>query len=163
MVALQLKDKNENSDFALVSKLSKGKVNKDNFEECRKSNKPIAPIPSGSIKQMFCDKDAPEGTIADQVLETSSKFNYQNVLGELMYVYIACRPDIGYAITTLSKFSLEPSRRTGILPKIERADYANCADEPTAPNVLTPAFGVTLGTVGAVSTIERIEINEDLT
>ena len=26
-----------------------------------------------------------------------------------MYVYIICRPDIGYAITTLSKFSSEPS------------------------------------------------------
>ena len=26
-----------------------------------------------------------------------------------MYMYITCRPDIGYAITTLSKFSSEPS------------------------------------------------------
>ena len=25
-----------------------------------------------------------------------------------MYVYITCRPDIGYAITTLSKFFLKP-------------------------------------------------------
>ena len=63
-------------------------------------------IPSGSIEQMFCDKGPPEGTAAHQVLETQSKFNYQNVLNELMYVYITCRPDIGYAITTLSKFSL---------------------------------------------------------
>ena len=74
-----------------------------------KSSKPIAPIPSGSIKQMFRDKGPPEGTAAHQVLATQSKFDYRNVLGELMYVYITCRPDIGYAITTLSKFSSCPS------------------------------------------------------
>ena len=74
-----------------------------------KSSKPIAPIPSGSIEQMFREKGPPEGTAAHQVLETSSKFNYQNVLDELMYVYITCRPNIGYTITTLSKFSSEPS------------------------------------------------------
>ena len=58
---------------------------------------------------MFCDKGVPEGTIAHQVLETSSKFNYQNVLDELMYMCITCCPNIGYAITILSKFSLDPS------------------------------------------------------
>ena len=109
LVALQLKDKNENNDFAPVLKRPKGKVNKNNFEECMKSSKPIAPIPSGFIEQMFCDKGTPKGTIAHQVLETNSKFNYRNVLGELMYVYITCCPNIGYAITTLSKFSSEPS------------------------------------------------------
>ena len=109
LVTLQLKDKNPNNDFASMLTLPKGKVNENNFEECMKSSKPIAPIPSGSIEQMFCDKGPPEGTAAHQVLKTSSKFNYRNVLGELMYVYITCRPDIGYAITTLSKFSSEPS------------------------------------------------------
>ena len=44
LVALQLKDKNKNSDFAPGLKLPKGKVNKNNFEECMKSSKPIAPI-----------------------------------------------------------------------------------------------------------------------
>ena len=74
-----------------------------------KSSKTIAPIPSGSIEQMFRDKSAPKCTTAHQVLETRLKFNYRNVLGELMYVYITSRPYIGYAITTLSKFSSEPS------------------------------------------------------
>ena len=109
LVTLQLKEQNQNSDFAPMLTLPKGKVNENNFEECMKSSKPIAPIPSGSIEQMFNDKGPPEGTTAHQVLETRSKFNYRNVLGELMYVYITCRPDIGYAITTLSKFSSEPS------------------------------------------------------
>ena len=58
---------------------------------------------------MFCNKGAPESTVSHQVLETSSKFNYQNVLGELIYLYITCRLDIGYGITTLSKFSSEPT------------------------------------------------------
>ena len=31
-----------------------------------KSSKPIAPIPSGSIEQMFRDKGLPEGTAAHQ-------------------------------------------------------------------------------------------------
>ena len=74
-----------------------------------KSSKPFVPIPSGSIEQMFRDKGAPEGTVAHQVLKTSSKFNYRNVLGELMYVYITCRPDIGYATSTLLKLSSELS------------------------------------------------------
>ena len=89
--------------------ISKGKVNKNNFEECMKSSKVIAPIPSGFVGQIVCDKGPPEGTAAHQVLKTSLKFNYWDVLGELMYVYITCQPDIGYAITTLSKFSFEPS------------------------------------------------------
>ena len=53
LVTLQLKDKNDNNDFAPYLKLPKGKVNENNFEECMKSSKPIAPIPSGSIEQMF--------------------------------------------------------------------------------------------------------------
>ena len=88
--------------------LSKRKVNKKNVEECMKSSRPIAPIPSDSIKQIFRDKGAPKGIPTHQVLETSSKFNYQNVLGEL-YVYIICCPDIDYSIITLFKFSSEPS------------------------------------------------------
>ena len=101
MVTLQLKDKNKYSDFTLAFKRPKGKINENNFEECIQSSKPIVPIPSSSINQIFCDKGPPEATIAHQVLETSSKFNYQNKLGEFMGVYITCRPDIGYAITTL--------------------------------------------------------------
>ena len=49
LLALKLKNKNEISDFAPLLKLPKGKVNKNNFEECMKWSKPIASIPSGSI------------------------------------------------------------------------------------------------------------------
>ena len=36
------------------------------------------------------------------------EFFYCTLLGELMYSYITCRPDIGYVVTTLSKFSCVP-------------------------------------------------------
>ena len=29
----------------------------------------------------------------------------------MMYAYVACRPDIGYAVTTMSKFSTKPSAK----------------------------------------------------
>ena len=36
-------------------------------------------------------------------------FLYCTLLGELMYSFITCQPDIGYSVTTLSKFSSAPS------------------------------------------------------
>ena len=53
LVTLKLKEKNESNDSAPMLTLPKGKVNENDFEECMKSSKPIAPIPSGSTEQMF--------------------------------------------------------------------------------------------------------------
>jgi hypothetical protein len=50
-----------------------------------------------------------ENTAAHKALESTRGFSFRTLLGELMYVYIACPPDIGYAITSLSKFSSTPS------------------------------------------------------
>ena len=36
-------------------------------------------------------------------------FKYHSLLGKLMYVYISCRPDIGYAVVTLGKFANGPA------------------------------------------------------
>jgi hypothetical protein len=74
-----------------------------------KSSKPIAPIPADSIEQLFKDVGPPENTAAHKALESIRGFSYRTLLGELMYVYITCRPDIGYAITSLSKFSSAPA------------------------------------------------------
>ena len=71
-----MKNKNENSDFAPLLKLPKGKVNEIYFEECIKLNKPIASIPYGSIEKISYDKGAPGSTVAHPGLEISSKFNY---------------------------------------------------------------------------------------
>ena len=35
-------------------------------------------------------------------------FKHRQLLGELLYAYVTCRPDIGYAVITLSKFSTCP-------------------------------------------------------
>jgi hypothetical protein len=37
-------------------------------------------------------------------------FSYRSLLGELLYAYVTARPDIGYAITTLSKFATAPAK-----------------------------------------------------
>jgi len=44
--------------------------------------------------------------ILNKVLaKKAAGFEYRTLLGELLYAYITCRPDIGYAITPLSKFA----------------------------------------------------------
>lgn len=68
-----------------------------------KSTKPYTPTPSGTLRQTSHEKDALIETIAHHVLKTNSKFNYRIDLGELMPVYITCRHNIGYAITTIYK------------------------------------------------------------
>ena len=37
-------------------------------------------------------------------------FAYHTLLGELLYAYVTCWPDIGYAVVTLSKFAATPSK-----------------------------------------------------
>ena len=74
-----------------------------------KSNRPIAPLPHDCIEQMYKGTGPPEGSVEHRVLEKSIGYSYRTLLGECMYAYITCRPDIGYAVTTLSKFSCVPS------------------------------------------------------
>ena len=66
------------------------------------------PIPSDSIEKMYKEPGTKEGSQAHKALEHSMEFSYSTLLGELMYTYITCHPDIGYEITTLSKFSCAP-------------------------------------------------------
>ena len=58
---------------------------------------------------MYAEEGPSKGTVAHKVLEKDKGFSYQTVLGECMYAYITCRPNIGYAITTLSKFFCAPT------------------------------------------------------
>ena len=44
-----------------------------------------------------------EGTTEHTILEKKLGFSYHSVLGELMYLYVTCRPDIGYAVTINTK------------------------------------------------------------
>ena len=54
--------------------------------------------------------DPKEGTLDHLNLEKSMGFSYQTLLGELMFAYVTCCPDIAYALTTLSKFSFCPTK-----------------------------------------------------
>ena len=67
------------------------------------------PLPENCIPQLYSQVGPSEGTVEHAELSTQSGFSYHSLLGELMYAYVTCRPDIGYAITTLSKFSTAPS------------------------------------------------------
>ena len=37
-------------------------------------------------------------------------YSYRSLLGEIMYAYVVARPDIGYAVMMLAKFSKAPAR-----------------------------------------------------
>ena len=37
-------------------------------------------------------------------------FSYRSVLGALIYAYVVARPDIGYAVTSLARFSDHPAK-----------------------------------------------------
>ena len=58
---------------------------------------------------MYSEMGPKEGTAHHTASEKKMGFSYRNLLGELMYVYMTYRCDIGYAVTTLSKFSTSTS------------------------------------------------------
>lgn len=51
-----------------------------------------------------------EGSPEHKLLAAEMKFGYRQLLGELLYAYLVCRLDIGYAVATLSRFSTQPHR-----------------------------------------------------
>ncbi|KAG7360947.1 hypothetical protein IV203_036046 [Nitzschia inconspicua] len=57
---------------------------------------------AGYIDCLFCSHglDNPSPSLCD-----SQCFSHRTVLGELLYAYISCQPDICYAVVTLSKFA----------------------------------------------------------
>jgi hypothetical protein len=69
----------------------------------------MAPLPSDCEKDMYTLVGPLEGTREHADLASNQGFGYRSLLGELMYAYVSCRPDIGYAVTLLSKFSTSPA------------------------------------------------------
>jgi hypothetical protein len=74
--------------------------------------KPIEPLAGSTTQQMFDDDIAAprDGTPEYCDLETAAGFSYRSVLGALIYAYVVARPDIGYAVTTLARFSDHPAK-----------------------------------------------------
>ena len=73
--------------------------------------KTLSPLPDKWFNDIFKEDGPDENTPAAYKLEQEAGFAYCTLLGELMYAYVTCRPDIGYAITTMSKFSTKPSAK----------------------------------------------------
>ena len=61
---------------------------------------------------MFSDYDGSprEGSPEYAAIATAAGFSYRSVLGALIYAYVVARPDIGYAVTTLARFSDHPAK-----------------------------------------------------
>lgn len=72
-------------------------------------SKLMCPLPTNRIKQMSVEEGPLKNTTGHMILEKKKGFNYCALPSELMYAYITCCPDIGYAVTTLSKFSSAPT------------------------------------------------------
>ena len=70
--------------------------------------KPVSPLPDDAINNLYNNAGPAEGTPAHVALAIKNGFSYRTLLGELLYAYVTCRPDIGYAVVTLSKFSICP-------------------------------------------------------
>jgi len=74
------------------------------------SNKPKPPLHESDVANLFNLAARPvENTPKHKALEKEQGFGYRSVLGEILFAYILCRPDIGYAVTTLAKFSTAPN------------------------------------------------------
>ena len=73
------------------------------------TSKPQSPLPAESIAALYSTPGVKEGTPEFETLVKNHGFSYRTLLGELLYAYVTCRPDIGYAVITLSKFSTCPS------------------------------------------------------
>ena len=96
-----------------------------------------------------------------------------------MYVYMTCRPDIGYAMTTLSTFSVKPSEyHYGLLKQIAlylrnnaywviltQEDYDkgffpttnyNVPDDPT----LTKMFKININTIKLIAFVDAAYAND---
>ena len=68
------------------------------------------PLSADSCKLLSTLEGALEGTQEHRALESEVGYGYCQVLGKIIYAYVVCRLDIGYAAMFLSRFSQAPAR-----------------------------------------------------
>ena len=73
------------------------------------STEPTAPLPVDCINRIHKDIGQPENSKEHCDLVDKHGFKYRQLLGELSCACVTCRPDIGCAVITLSKFSTCPA------------------------------------------------------
>jgi len=71
-------------------------------------SKPSAPLPVDAVTSLCAHQGPPENIAEHAALVAKCGFTHRTLLGKLLHAYVACRPDIGYATITLSKFSTCP-------------------------------------------------------
>jgi len=82
----------------------------DNPSPCESSNKRKPPLHKSDIANLFNLAAGPvKNTPKHKSLEADQGFGYRSVLGETLFTYVLCRPNIGYAVMTLAKFSTAPN------------------------------------------------------
>jgi len=82
----------------------------DNPSPCESSNKLKPPFHKSDIANLFNLAAGPvENAPEHKALETEQGFGYRSVLREILFAHVLCRPDIGYEVTTLAKFSTAPN------------------------------------------------------
>ena len=72
------------------------------------TSKPFEPLSNCKLEEIYTSVGPSEGTSQHKTLEQAMKFPYRGLLGELLYAYVTARPDLGYSVTTLSKFATNP-------------------------------------------------------
>ena len=72
--------------------------------------KNVFPLSDACLKPIYNESGPDKGTVDAFKLELSLGFSYRILLGEMVYVYVTCRPGIWYTITIMSKFSTKPSK-----------------------------------------------------
>ena len=80
------------------------------LHERKPGAKPFSPMSSADYQNLTKQPDGPrDGTPEHAEIEKEKKFNYRKLLGELIYAYTCCRPDIGYPISHLARFASCPT------------------------------------------------------
>jgi len=82
----------------------------DNPSPRKSSNKPKPPLHESDVANLFNLAAGPvENAPEHKTLEAKQGFRYRSVPGKILFAYVLCRPDIGYAVMTLAKFSTAPN------------------------------------------------------
>eukprot|EP00957_Ditylum_brightwellii_P194435 14808088-Ditylum_brightwellii.AAC.2 len=86
------------------------KILKNHGWECRTKggDKIIEPIHPDLIKKLET-MIGPTSEAESNQLEAEEGFSYHDAIGSLIFAYVICHIDIGYAVAKLSKFSASPA------------------------------------------------------
>ena len=68
----------------------------------------MVPLNPATANRLMTLEGPPEKSVEARMLANENGFSYRNVLGELIYAYVICRLDIGYAVCFLARFSDSP-------------------------------------------------------